>query len=232
MNKALHSVAAHVHRYLSELESLESTVDDIKQRHNEINEKFGLHEDSDSERIVRALDQVLSQVKAMNTHAKELEKKTGNILALLFNRIQISNDRQLVANGVAMQEIMKATQDEAKVSRRMADQSQRLAEEMKKDSVAMKAIAIVTMAFLPGASFAALLSMPFFDDDKWLGEARRVWVWAILTIIFTALAFWFYLRSRRHDAKKRAESKSDPEKHASDSSQTTTDDVSPAATPP
>lgn len=143
MNKALHSVAAHVHRYLSELESLESTVDDIKQRHNEINEKFGLHEDSDSERIVRALDQVLSQVKAMNTHAKELEKKTGNILALLFNRIQISNDRQLVANGVAMQEIMKATQDEAKVSRRMADQSQRLAEEMKKDSVAMKAVCLL-----------------------------------------------------------------------------------------
>lgn len=46
----------------------------------------------------------------------------------------------MVANGKAMHEIMKATQEEAKMSRSLALRSQELGEEMKRDSVAMKTV--------------------------------------------------------------------------------------------
>ena len=53
-----------------------------------------------------------------------------------------------------MQEILKATQQETKMSRAMAIKAHELTEEMKKDSLSMKTIAILTMFFLPGTSFA------------------------------------------------------------------------------
>ena len=70
-----------------------------------------------------------------------------------------------------MTKILKATQDETKMSRQVAMQSQKLSENMMKDSVAMKTvirptqrsypyhldtcqIAILTAFFLPGTSFA------------------------------------------------------------------------------
>lgn len=49
-------------------------------------------------------------------------------------------DRQIVANGQSMKEILKATQAEAEHSRYMAKQSQDMAEDMRKDSVSMKAV--------------------------------------------------------------------------------------------
>jgi len=60
----------------------------------------------------------------------------------------------MVLNTTAMQEILKATQQETKMSRAMAIKAHELTEEMKKDSLSMKTIAILTMFFLPGTSFA------------------------------------------------------------------------------
>jgi hypothetical protein len=60
----------------------------------------------------------------------------------------------MIANSAAMQEILKATQADTRASQAMAVRSQELTEEMKKDSLSMKTIAILTMFFLPGTSFA------------------------------------------------------------------------------
>ena len=46
----------------------------------------------------------------------------------------------MVANGTAMQEIMKATRDETKVSRDLALKTHKLSESMKKDSLSMKTV--------------------------------------------------------------------------------------------
>jgi hypothetical protein len=75
----------------------------------------------------------------------------------LFNRIQLSNDRIMVANSTAMQQILRATQEETRMSRTMAIRAHELTEEMKKDSLSMKTIAVLTMFFLPGTSFAVSL---------------------------------------------------------------------------
>lgn len=60
----------------------------------------------------------------------------------LFNRIQLANDQRMVANGIAMQRIMEATQEETRTSRVLAIRAHELTEEMKKDSLSMKTVSI------------------------------------------------------------------------------------------
>ncbi|KAJ4211540.1 hypothetical protein NW759_012452 [Fusarium solani] len=202
LSRALHSIAAHLQRYLSELKSLQAIVIELSTDYSTVHEReISAGAVGDFEQAARGYNQVLSQVEAAHEFAVELEKKTQNILALLFNRIQINSDRLLVANGQAMQAILKAMQQDAILGRKMAKESHALAQEMKKDSVAMKTIAIVTMFFLPGATFAALLSMPFFGDEDWMGHASRFWIWAVLSVPTTAACFVFYRVWRKRALK-------------------------------
>ncbi len=46
----------------------------------------------------------------------------------------------MVANGIAMQEIMKATQEETKISQDLALKTHKLSESMRKDSLSMKTV--------------------------------------------------------------------------------------------
>ena len=116
-----------------------------------------------------------------------------------------------------MQKILKATQEETAASKVLAGRAHELTEEMKKDSLSMKTIAILTMFFLPGTSFAvsplnkktspwlvhstdacqALLAMPFFTQNPWLDKVSTFWVWVVLTVPSTGLAFVFYLYWKR-----------------------------------
>ncbi|KAL9116047.1 MAG: hypothetical protein Q9227_000415 [Pyrenula ochraceoflavens] len=202
-SKALHAMAAHVHRYGTELGSLE----DIS---SELSQAFAPEYDA-KDSSATDFEQVKSQLKATGAFVRELEKKTKNILALLFNRMQITNDRMMVANGVAMHAILKATQEEAAFSREIAIRSQQLSEDMKKDSVSMKTIAILTMFFLPATSFAALLAMPFFATNKYLTNDQQVWVWVVLTVPSTGIAYAFYHFWRKREVDKPAEKRRDLE---------------------
>jgi len=56
------------------------------------------------------------------------------------------------------------------------------------------------MLFLPGTSFAAILSMPFFNDQ--LKSPSRFWLWVVLTLPSTMMAFAFYFwRKSRNNAE-------------------------------
>lgn len=88
INQALHSIAAHLHRYISELKSLEGIVVDLSTHFDSLcaNDR----QDSDLstlEQAYRGFSQVLSQVEALHDFTKELEKKIENNLALVgFHR--------------------------------------------------------------------------------------------------------------------------------------------------
>lgn len=202
LNRALHSIAAHLQRYLSEFKSLQGIIADLSTDYKQIHaSEISTGTSEDYEQARRGFAQVQSQVDAAHDFAVELEKKTQNILALLFNRMQISNDRLLVANGRAMQAILRAMQADANLAQSIANDSYKLSQEMKKDSVAMKTIAIVTMFFLPGATFATLLSMPFFSENEWMSHASRFWLWIVLSVPSTAACFAFYDMWRRRAQK-------------------------------
>lgn len=200
-NRALHAIAAHLHRYASELKSLDDTIAAMIKYHRLVWD-YGSNTPGEAfQKVENGLHHIVSQLKAIKDFELELEKKIQNSLALLFNRIQLSNDRVMLANGAAMQAIMEATQEETKVSRSLAVKAHKLSESMRKDSLSMRTIAVCTMFFLPGTSFAAVLSMPFFDND-WMKGPSRFWLWIVITIPSTVLAFAFYFyRQSRNDAK-------------------------------
>jgi len=167
INKALHIMAAHLHRYSSELERLENVVLDIIRCHDKLyclvdlteNSRSSNEQDQGWVRGKLAYEQILSQLRAIRAFGKELERKIENILALLFNQIQVANDR-------TMQAILQAAQNDAAASHK-------LAVSMKEDSIAMKTIAILTTAFLPGTSYAVRYASPSYLDcaNIWTGLA-------------------------------------------------------------
>ncbi|EPS35082.1 hypothetical protein H072_11389 [Dactylellina haptotyla CBS 200.50] len=145
-----------------------------------------------------------AEFKSLNIFVIELQLKTETTLGLLFHIIRVANDEMLVRNGNIMREMMQASRIEAKISRQIAKQSQEMAVDMKKDSTSMKAIAVATMFFLPGTSFAALLSMPFFSTYPWVANVNHFWLWVAMTVpstVFAFTLFWYYTRKSMRKIK-------------------------------
>ncbi|KEZ44077.1 hypothetical protein SAPIO_CDS3828 [Scedosporium apiospermum] len=192
MNKALHIMAAHLHRYKSELGRLGFILSDLLSHRLDMDGDDYASGDGDdvdgssssgvteSEKEKIRIEQLQSQLKAITDFSDEMERKVQNILTLA----------------------------DAKLSQKVALQSHELTISVNNDSIAMKTIAILTMLFLPGTSFAAILAMPFFDDNEYLGEPSKVWIWVVLTIASTVVAFWGFFhvmnRQERSMEEKRA----------------------------
>ena len=84
LSRALHSIAAHLQRYLSELKSLQAIVIELSTDYSTVHEReISTGAVGDFEQAARGYNQVLSQVEAAHEFAVELEKKTQNILALV-----------------------------------------------------------------------------------------------------------------------------------------------------
>jgi hypothetical protein len=84
ISRALHSIAAHLHHYLSELRSVQSIAADLLS-HYECVQADRPTTETDRDRFgdaSRSTSQVLSQIEATHDFAKELKKKTQNILRL------------------------------------------------------------------------------------------------------------------------------------------------------
>ena len=185
INRALHAMSAHLSRFGSELESTEDTISELMARHRTI---FGSSNDgvtpdthnttaSATEaacavaEIENSLAEVKGQVQIAMSMRLELDHKTQNILALLFNRIQLSTDIVLIENGRSMKGIMGALKDEAQASYNLADAQQQMTQDMKEDSVAMKTIAVLTMFFL-----VSLFLIPFSKTsvgNLWTNGSQR-----------------------------------------------------------
>lgn len=88
------------------------------------------------------------------------------------------------------------TQRDQNQNLRIVNDTHILARESKKDSTAMKAIAIVTMFFLPGTFLSSLFAIPVFDWDALHGNQvvnPRLWVYWAFTIPITILVVALYL---------------------------------------
>ncbi|KAI0430425.1 hypothetical protein F5Y09DRAFT_307788 [Xylaria sp. FL1042] len=195
MNTSLHIMAAHLHRYKSELHRVETILSDLASCKFSTNtpDENTLWETSDNQGSFN-IEQLVSQLSSILSFSSELERKLQNILTLLFNQIQATNDR-------TMQAILTATQEDNKLSQTMAIESHELTRSMKKDSVAMKTIAVATLLFLPGTSFAAIFAMPFFTDTQALKTPTQVWIWAVLSVITTSLAFAIFYHVNNRPAR-------------------------------
>lgn len=88
-DQALHSMAAHLHRYASELQSLDDTVSDIKARHSLFTDP-AYHNSAHAAIEVLgcgvqfSLEEISHQLSVVKSLRSELESKIQNILALVF----------------------------------------------------------------------------------------------------------------------------------------------------
>ena len=121
------------------------------------------------------------------------------------------------------------SQQSNELSIALARETANLARESKKDSTSMKAIAAVTMVFLPGTFVASLFSMPVFDweadtarhDERVVGQ--RFWVYWAVTVPLTlgtvaAYLGWIWTlnrQERRQGGMRRMENAKEKEKSAS-----------------
>ncbi|KAJ3459680.1 hypothetical protein MRS44_015753 [Fusarium solani] len=219
LNADLHTMAAHLHRYKTELQRVDLVLSDLRKHRKEMTykpkplprggvegKKQEDEKDEEGEefppidRELQKIEHLSSKLTAVSNFSDEMEKKVQNILALLFNQIQAINDKTLQA-------ILSASQQENRISQRLSLASHMLSRSMKRDSIAMKTIAIMTLVFLPGATFAAVFAMPFFTENKYLSSLSQVWIWVILTVICTAFAFGGYV----HVVKRGESTLGDPE---------------------
>lgn len=93
---------------------------------------------------------------------------------------------------------------DTKLNIKAAYTSRDLASAARRDSSAMKSIAVLTMAFLPGTFFAALFSMPSLGWD----QPRYFPLYWAYTIPFTVLTFIIWiLFSQRDEIRKWARGK-------------------------
>jgi Mg2+ and Co2+ transporter CorA len=131
-----------------------------------------------SQRAVNSLSNSLSQAQNMRAQVDTLQHRVIIQLSIVESRLNQTNGRtQLV-----------------------------IAKEMRRDSVAMKAIAILTMIFLPGTFTATFFAMPFFKIDD-SGPKLPIRVSSSLSIYFVitapltavvvaGLVTWMYLQKR------------------------------------
>ncbi|KAL2672724.1 hypothetical protein Neosp_013438 [[Neocosmospora] mangrovei] len=103
LNAALHSMAAHLHRYKTELQRIDLVVSDIRRNRGEMTykqnpkprdrEEYGKQEDEKEEdeeasppidRELQKIEQLASKLAAISSSVDEMERKVQNILALVW----------------------------------------------------------------------------------------------------------------------------------------------------
>ncbi|KAF4446876.1 hypothetical protein F53441_9507 [Fusarium austroafricanum] len=197
MKKTLHSTMSHLQRYKIELERTEEIAADLQivfRKLHQIKKTTPSGEEANSEMLIdENILTIAKHISALRAFLLELETKTTTIMELLSDVVKSRNDMLMVNNGSVVRKLLKSARKQSKASQTMMKESQKMASEMRKDSVSMKTIALLTMAFLPATSIAAILSMPFFSQQKWFNNPARVWLWVVLTVPATVLAVGVYL---------------------------------------
>ncbi|KAF8247042.1 hypothetical protein K440DRAFT_683088 [Wilcoxina mikolae CBS 423.85] len=205
-NRALHAMTAHSLRYDTELATITSVVSELIQQHGDLADRTN-QQAQDKDQVHRALKQQLAEVETIARTQNELAKKLKNTLALA------DHDQRQISNGQDLQEILRVNQGDAV-------NTFKLAKLTRDDGIAMKSIAVMTMAFLPATSFAsadenvnykAILALPYFQLS---GLHRSLWIWGILSATLTAIIFIIF---RLYLGKQRSKGDlelTDPEKRA------------------
>ena len=95
-------------------------------------------------------------------------------------------------------------QKEAKVGIAVAEDSRTLASASKEDSTAMKTLAAVTVAFLPGTFVASFFAMPLFEWDavaEGIVVSKRFWIYWAVTVPLTCLTLVVWVLWTKRQAK-------------------------------
>lgn len=197
-------MASHLHRYASELSSLEETLSEIAAHHKAIHDENTMLNDFQFQRIENGLRQVASQLRPIKHFETELEKKLQNILALVsrhqvrgvkvlkHSSFSIVSSSQMRTKHTSWRWKWRKTVCPWRLSQSWQCFSCREPHLLWVDCICSKLNNDVITN-----TRQALLAMPFFSQNRWLDDVPRFWVWVVLTVPSTGLAFAFYTYWKR-----------------------------------
>jgi hypothetical protein len=148
-------------------------------------------------------------MEQLRIQARQLEAQADVQLAALFNLINQADSAAAIMIARTSQSIADDSRRDQKISVDIANSSRLIALNTLRDSASMKAIAHVTMVFLPGTFLASVFAMPFFDlqNSTRFFVNKNFWIYVAITVPLTiatlALAWIWYHFSARSQQRPR-----------------------------
>jgi len=154
------------------------------------------HVRGEAQKVINSLSLSVSQIHHMLMQVRTLSLRIRFQLDIVESRLSQSNARTQV---------------------QMSKTQVVIAEETKRDSMAMKTIAAVTMLFLPGTFTASVFAMPFFGTSNGNGQGpgfevnKWIWVYIAITVPLTVIVVlawviwqkWLNKKSFPHSRKEK-----------------------------
>lgn len=188
----LHNMSKHI-IYLKEgAEALDLTMTHMKAFHQRIleNPPQGAAAQSLTRLTHDTLNQTAVQVEVWKLRMNSLERRIQNIINLVGGPRPTTSDEAHSLTG--LQSFNTVTQRDSKV--------------LLQDSKSMRAVATVTVAFLPMATIAAVFGSEFFDYEGGLAVSPDFWIfWLIVApcSLVVAIIYYYmcYVRSKGVDVR-------------------------------
>ncbi|PLB35121.1 uncharacterized protein BDW47DRAFT_119810 [Aspergillus candidus] len=135
--------------------------------------------------ITHRLQQIATGYKDLEQQTLLLKEGSSLLLTTLWSLIAQSDS--------------KRSQKANIINREIATSSRVIAKASGHDSSAMKALAVLTMVFLPGTTLATVFALPAFDWEShsfWPTARSSIWIFCALSAILTLLVlytwrYWF-----------------------------------------
>ncbi|KAL4967829.1 uncharacterized protein BDV14DRAFT_188009 [Aspergillus stella-maris] len=165
-------------------------------------------------RMLRCLTMFRGHMEELRALSKTLEERTPVSLdGAVGQRIQqlamgyaareqqgalLKDDASLLLTtlwGLIAQKDSQIAQRASVINERIASYSRAIAIATSQDSSAMKALAVLTMVFLPGTALAAIFDLPTFDWDThrfWPIAKPSIWIFIVVTVVLTLLVLYIW----------------------------------------
>ncbi|KAL4747421.1 hypothetical protein BDW72DRAFT_209663 [Aspergillus terricola var. indicus] len=198
----LHELCSYQLRQNRNLGYLSNIINETVKEHHDIRETLGINLTTFLE-AHKNLCTLASWVQGMRQNLESAQKVTDSCLSTLSMLLNMRNNQSVEEN-------TKFLAAMAEYSSKENHQVKDIAEATQRDSEAMKAIAMMTMFYLPASFVATLFSMGIFNFDFESGRKGTIslssywWIYAVVAIpltISTFLFFWFTQKKQQNQGK-------------------------------
>ncbi|KAH8902602.1 hypothetical protein BR93DRAFT_972334 [Coniochaeta sp. PMI_546] len=170
---------------------------------------------SETKELLQTIDLIRKSIGDVSKRNSGVDSQSGGPMICEVQQAAVGQLRELLsftadrANSTLWNFEFLAQRAEAQTNAIYNFAAREIAVATKHDSAAMKAIAVMTILFLPGTFFATLFAMPLFDFSAPPGEpvlSSRLWIYWVFTGPFTVLLLLCYVGfTLVHDKLQRAE---------------------------
>ncbi|KAL3475570.1 hypothetical protein BJX99DRAFT_157936 [Aspergillus californicus] len=198
----LHELCSYQILQNGNLEHLSNIINESVKEHHDNHDILGISPAAFL-KVHKNLCTLASWVQGMKQNLGSAQKVTDSCLSTLSLLLNMRNNH-------SVEEHTRFLATMAELSSKENHQVKDIAEATKRDSEAMKTIAMMTIFYLPASFVATLFSMGIFNFDFESGKKGTIslsgywWIYAVVTIpltISTFLFFWYMQRRQPNEGK-------------------------------